>query len=315
MLSKRQVIMMLGCNARTLETLIRLGVVKTVGRKVSADSLDLLVEGEHYVICVGCGAKQGQITTKHLKVCSGIDLDEYRRRWPKAPVMSFIVQDHRRKTEEQRIRQSQTLRRRFQTPEGEITRKQISDAAKRLMQTSYKERAVQHLRELSNCPRRRKEMSRRAKERWKNPEFRERIRTWNIQNREFVEASAANARRHLRSTFTKPHRLLEEALVSKGVTGMIREFEIGYYRVDEAVPDIKLAIEVDGCYWHGCEECSFPGVSDNKTLDRRKTTYLTRRGWQVIRVKECEVKSNVMECVQSILDLIRERRDDVSGNP
>jgi DNA mismatch endonuclease (patch repair protein) len=63
----------------------------------------------------------------------------------------------------------------------------------------------------------------------------------------------------------------------------------------------KLAIFVDGCFWHGCprpKHAPLPKnraiwwaekLSRNKKRDRVVTRTLRKRGWRVIRVWECEL--------------------------
>lgn len=70
-------------------------------------------------------------------------------------------------------------------------------------------------------------------------------------------------------------------------------------RPDFAWPGRKVAVFVDGCFWHGCCRCrDFPKsnakfwrekIEANKRRDKRVTRGLHRAGWTVIRVKECEL--------------------------
>jgi len=69
---------------------------------------------------------------------------------------------------------------------------------------------------------------------------------------------------------------------------------------DFAWPGRKVAIFVDGCFWHGCTCKRLPRTNTefwrnklqtNKQRDRRVTLFLRREGWIVIRVKECAVGS------------------------
>jgi DNA mismatch endonuclease (patch repair protein) len=58
----------------------------------------------------------------------------------------------------------------------------------------------------------------------------------------------------------------------------------------------RLAIFVDGCFWHHCPRCFkmpasnleywIPKIQGNRRRDRRVTRELQRRGWRVIRVWE-----------------------------
>ena len=70
---------------------------------------------------------------------------------------------------------------------------------------------------------------------------------------------------------------------------------------DFAWPDRKIALFVDGCFWHGCPRCNRPSksrvrfwrkkISDNRKRDLRVSRQLRREGWKVLRVWECRVKS------------------------
>lgn len=62
--------------------------------------------------------------------------------------------------------------------------------------------------------------------------------------------------------------------------------------IDIAFPAHRLAIEVDGDYWH-----SLPGIKDK---DRRKDTDLRGRGWTILRFTESEIKKNVSGCADII---------------
>jgi len=65
-------------------------------------------------------------------------------------------------------------------------------------------------------------------------------------------------------------------------------------------PKQKVALFVDGCFWHGCPHCYKPPKSNvnfwldkvktNKRRDRRVNRELREKGWAVIRVWECQLK-------------------------
>ena len=67
-------------------------------------------------------------------------------------------------------------------------------------------------------------------------------------------------------------------------------------RADLVFPRHKLAVFVDGCFWHGCpwhyktpktrSEWWDAKIDRNKTRDARKTRKLRRLGWKVVRVWE-----------------------------
>ena len=95
-LSKRQIILQYGFNSRLVETLLDRGVLTILPEctplrpKIDPLSVGNLVEDEHYVVCQECGAFQAQVTTKHLRVCSGLTLAEYLAKHGGAVVLSSL---------------------------------------------------------------------------------------------------------------------------------------------------------------------------------------------------------------------------------
>lgn len=84
-----------------------------------------------------------------------------------------------------------------------------------------------------------------------------------------------------------------------GVTGWRRNYEVKG-RPDFVFLDKKIAIFVDGCFWHG-HDCRNTRPVDNAEYwskkqernmchDREITSLFERRGWTVIRIWECELK-------------------------
>lgn len=69
---------------------------------------------------------------------------------------------------------------------------------------------------------------------------------------------------------------------------------------DFAFPKAKVALFIDGCFWHGCPlhvrppksrlEYWRPKLEGNKKRDARVTKELNEKGWRVLRVWECELK-------------------------
>ena len=69
---------------------------------------------------------------------------------------------------------------------------------------------------------------------------------------------------------------------------------------DFVFPEGRVAIFVDGCFWHGCPKCGREPSSNveywnakirrNRRRDRRVSAQLRRRGWRVVRVWEHQLK-------------------------
>ena len=72
-------------------------------------------------------------------------------------------------------------------------------------------------------------------------------------------------------------------------------------RPDFAWPRFRVALFVDGCFWHGCPRCyQTPKsnvdywrtkVAGNRRRDRSVSRRLRERGWVVLRVWECRLKT------------------------
>jgi DNA mismatch endonuclease (patch repair protein) len=85
---------------------------------------------------------------------------------------------------------------------------------------------------------------------------------------------------------------------------------------DFAFPKSRVALFVDGCFWHGhdCRNLTPAQNSDywqakiarNVARDVRVTKELEAKGWRVLRVWECELKEPA-RFVARVSDLIRVR--------
>lgn len=68
---------------------------------------------------------------------------------------------------------------------------------------------------------------------------------------------------------------------------------------DFAWPKEKIALFVDGCFWHKCPHCFrqpksnmnywIRKIESNKKRDRRVNKVLRLGGWKIIRVWECKI--------------------------
>ena len=67
---------------------------------------------------------------------------------------------------------------------------------------------------------------------------------------------------------------------------------IGYYIVDIYIPSQKLIINVDGCFWHGCEKCGFNSARHiaKRRSDQKRYHYLVGKGYIVKSIWEHNVR-------------------------
>lgn len=108
---------------------------------------------------------------------------------------------------------------------------------------------------------------------------------------------------------TRPELALRAALHRMGLRYRIdRAPERGLRcRADVVFPRERVAVFVDGCYWHACEvhgrvpsrnsDYWAAKLALNKARDARNNERLEAAGWQVIRAWEHEVPAEVAETV------------------
>jgi DNA mismatch endonuclease (patch repair protein) len=102
----------------------------------------------------------------------------------------------------------------------------------------------------------------------------------------------------IRPKDTKPELILRKALFARGLRYRLN-YRVAGYRVDIAFPSKKLAIFVDGCFWHGCPKCFrapksnkkywVPKIATNKVRDRKIDCAIHEEGWGIIHVWEHEI--------------------------
>lgn len=99
----------------------------------------------------------------------------------------------------------------------------------------------------------------------------------------------------------KKNRTLPELLVAEFLLGFGVEF-VAQSRIDGdsrhvwdfVIPSKRLLIEVDGCYWHGCERCGYSGMPTNLAADRSKAEAAKKLGWSLFRIPSCSLKTGHM---------------------
>jgi len=105
-----------------------------------------------------------------------------------------------------------------------------------------------------------------------------------------------------RRTDTKPELALRSALHAEGLR-FRKDFQIrtsagSRVRADIVFTRSRIAVFVDGCFWHSCPEHGntpkantgywVPKLARNKQRDKRVSSELRADGWSVIRIWEHE---------------------------
>ncbi|MEV0024396.1 very short patch repair endonuclease [Streptomyces atroolivaceus] len=138
-------------------------------------------------------------------------------------------------------------------------------------------------------------------------------------------ASSAARRRNMqaiRSRDTQPERLIRRLVHANGLRYRVAARPLPDLRrtADLVFRPAKVAVFIDGCYWHGCPEHyvapkTNPGywsdkVARNVARDRDTDERLTEAGWLVLRFWEHQDSG---ACALRIVDAVRARRRGLSG--
>lgn len=125
----------------------------------------------------------------------------------------------------------------------------------------------------------------------------------------------------VRSQNTTPERLLRSALHTAGVRYRLGQDVVVAGR--KVRPDLvfrraRLAVFVDGCFWHGCpQHCRMPNsnrdywtpkIDRNRARDERTDEALRSAGWAVVRVWEHDDPTAAAARVSGLLAERRSRR-------
>lgn len=120
----------------------------------------------------------------------------------------------------------------------------------------------------------------------------------------------------IRGKDTKPELLLRKALWKLG-----RRYRVRYNlpgRPDIVFPADRIAIFIDGCFWHSCPEhfqqpetnAEFwkDKIQRNILRDKKVTQQLTKEGWTVLRFWEHDIKNDLDACINKVIRVLEDKR-------
>lgn len=116
----------------------------------------------------------------------------------------------------------------------------------------------------------------------------------------FSRAKRSSVMARIRATGNRDTELVCARILRRfHVTGWRRHFSVPG-RPDFAFPAAKVALFIDGCFWHGCQRHARtprsnrgywgPKLARNRRRDRRVGSELRERGWRVLRVWEHDLR-------------------------
>ncbi|RKI15392.1 very short patch repair endonuclease [Corallococcus sp. AB030] len=118
----------------------------------------------------------------------------------------------------------------------------------------------------------------------------------------------------IRGTNTSPELTLRRALWARGLRYRLHE------RTPAGRPDVvfsasRVAVFIDGCFWHGCplhyarprsrEEFWSAKLVENVERDARQAVLLEAAGWQVVRLWEHEIITELESAVERVERAVR----------
>lgn len=119
------------------------------------------------------------------------------------------------------------------------------------------------------------------------------------------------------------HNRPKNTSIEKKVFGILREKSIHFQRhykkvagtPDVAFPRRKIAIFIDGDFWHGYRYPAWKHklhsdfwrkkIERNRQRDKNTFRKLRRKGWLVLRIWEHEIQKDLDKCLTDILALLR----------
>lgn len=120
-----------------------------------------------------------------------------------------------------------------------------------------------------------------------------------------VKAAVHKSMQGNRGKDTKPEMLVRKRLRAAGLVGYRLQWHVAG-RPDIAYPSKKVAIFVNGCFWHRCPHCNLPMPKShqefwkakfdrNVARDRKNVAALEADGWHVHVIWECQLKKDAID--------------------
>ena len=113
----------------------------------------------------------------------------------------------------------------------------------------------------------------------------------------------------IRSKWTKPETTIHNKLKFLFVKHQMHPRIEG--KPDIILKDRKVAVFIQGCYWHRCSKCYkesasnkkywLPKIQNNVKRDRKNAKVLRDKGFRVVQIWEHEIKENPYKAICRIL--------------
>ena len=107
----------------------------------------------------------------------------------------------------------------------------------------------------------------------------------------------------IRSKNTRPELIVRKTLFANGFRFRLHKSDLPG-KPDIVLKKFKTVIFIQGCFWHGHQNCKYfvvpktrtewwlQKINRNRELDQINTGKLSDLGWQIIEIFECQLKKN-----------------------
>ena len=117
---------------------------------------------------------------------------------------------------------------------------------------------------------------------------------------------------------TSPELRVRKALRDAGYPGYRLNWKGAPGKPDICYPGRRVAIFVQGCFWHRCPRCNLPLPKHNSEFwetkfqrnverDSAKRALLTAGGWTVVDLWECDLKKDFEGSMIPVVELLETR--------
>ena len=126
----------------------------------------------------------------------------------------------------------------------------------------------------------------------------------------------------IRSKETSPEMLFRKALWTAGLRYRLKTKLPG--KPDLVFPSAKVAVFVDGCFWHGCPQHGKVPKSNqgfwvkkftkNIARDLADNAALSAQGWLALRFWEHDIQKDLVGCAFKVLQTVRDRQRTMNSH-
>ncbi|MDD5135618.1 MAG: very short patch repair endonuclease [Phycisphaerae bacterium] len=129
----------------------------------------------------------------------------------------------------------------------------------------------------------------------------------------FTKKKRSEIMSKIRSKNTKAELIIFKELRKKGIYFQ-KHYKNAVGKPDIALPRKKIAIFIDGDFWHGYrfnkiknklpKKYWLKKIEDNIKRDKKGKALLHKKGWRTLRLWEHEIINDIEESINKILDFI-----------